>query len=158
MENMWNNIEQVFKLIWLILISIFAPIKIAIIVLTGAFALNFFIGFKNDQIVHGRDFSLEKAFKGAKLLFLFYALSFIIFMSISLYGEHSLAGEVTKFFAWIVNWWYVTNILRNAKEIFPDVKVLQILYDIVTIQVFDMIFAHFGLSPLKKKDNEKGEN
>jgi len=158
MENIWSNIEQILKIIWLILISIFAPIKVAIIVLTGAFALNFFVGFKNDQIVHGRNFSLEKAFKGAKLLFLFYALSFIIFMSISLFGEHSLAGEVTKFFTWVVNWWYVTNILRNSKEMFPEVKVLQILYDIATIQILDFIFARFGLSPLKNRADGKEEN
>ncbi len=149
----WDKLEEVFKIVWLILVSIFTPIKIAIIVLMFFFTLNFFIGFKNDQLVHGKDFSLKKAVEGGMLLGLFYALIFIVNMTLSLYNEMDLAESASKFLSWIFCYWYLVNILRNSIEIFSESKSLKFLYSILTVQILDLILAKFGLKHYDDGDN-----
>ena len=145
MNGIWDKVEEIVKIMWLVLISIFAPIKVAILVLMFFFILNFFIGFKNDQIIHGHNFSLKKAFEGVKLLGLYYAIIFIVNIALSLYNELELAERATKFISWIVCYWYLVNILRNAMEIFPYGRGLKFMYDLLTVQILDLILSRFGL-------------
>ena len=142
---MWDKIEEFVKIAWLIILSIFAPIKIAVIALLFFFTLDFFIGFKNDQIVHNRDFSLKKATTGGMLLALFFVLIYVVNIALSVYEETSLAESASKFLSWFFCYWYLVNTLRNSTEIFPESKALKVLYSILTVQVFDMILGRFGL-------------
>jgi hypothetical protein len=145
MNGIWDKVDEIVKIMWLILISIFAPIKVAILVLMFFFILNFFIGFKNDQIINGHSFSLKKAFEGVKLLGLYYAIIFIVNLALSLYNELELAESATKFISWIVCYWYLVNILRNSMEIFPESRGLKFMYDLLTVQILDIILSRFGL-------------
>ncbi len=156
--NIWDKIEEIIKIGWLVIISIFAPIKVAIIVLTGVFTVNIFVGFKNDKIVHGRDFSLKKMFSGVQLLLLLYVFIFVAHSTISLFDEEVLANEVTKFTTWVMVWFYMVNILSNAKEIFPDSRLILFLYNFMTIQVLDMLFARFGLTNRVKLQSDEEED
>ena len=153
-ENILLKIEDFLKIIWIIIISVFAPISTSIYVLTIFFVLNFFIGFQTDRIVNKKDFSLHKITRGAKLFLLYFAIIFIVNVSLSLYQEDELAVSVPKFFTWIACYWYLVNILRNAVQIFPESEGLKFFYNLMTIQVLDIIFAKFGL---KRKDKEEDE-
>jgi len=146
------RIGDFFKIIWMIILSVFTPISVSIYVLTTFFVLDFFIGFQTDRLVHNRDFSMEKVKKGVMIFFLYFAIIFIINVSLSLYQEDELAVTVPKFFTWIACYWYLVNILRNSTEIFPESEGLKFFYNLMTVQVLDIIFARFGL---KRKDDEK---
>lgn len=154
------RLEDFVKIVWMILLSIFAPIKVAIIVLMFFFAFNFFVGFKNDKIVHDKDFNLKKAFEGVKLLSLYYAIIFIVNVALSLFNEQYLAENAIKFISWIVCYWYLVNILKNSKEIFPWSKGLKFLYDLLTVEVLDMIMERFGMNRKRhhRRRNEQEEN
>jgi len=161
-NSFWDKLEEILKVAWLILLSIFTPIKVPIIVMLFFFTLNFFIGFKNDQFVHGRDFSLKKAIGGCILFGLFFALIFIVNMALSLYNEMELAETASKFLSWIFCYWYLVNIIRNSIEIFPESRSLKFLYSLLTVQILDMILARFGLRKMedfdpyeKSKEKEK---
>lgn len=154
---MWDKIEEFVKIAWLILLSIFAPIKIAIIVLLFFFTLDFFIGFKNDQFINNNNFSLKKAIGGGMLLGLFFSLIYIINLSLSLYNETDLAESASKFLSWIFCYWYLVNILRNSIEIFPDSKALSFLYSLLTVQILDILLARFGLKRPENYEKEKEE-
>jgi hypothetical protein len=156
-NSFWDKLEEIIKISWLILLSIFTPIRVPIIVMMFFFTLNFFIGFKNDQFVHGRDFSLKKAIGGCMLFGLFFALVFIVNMSLSLYNEIDLAETASKFLSWIFCYWYLVNIVRNSIEIFPESRSLKFIYSLLTVQILDMMLARFGLRKPDDFDHDSKE-
>lgn len=146
----WDRLIDFIKLAWLVIISVISPIRIAVWVLLVFFTVNFFVGYKSDVQVNKRDFSLKKAFDGVKQLILYYTLIFIVNMTLGLYEETNLAEAATKFMTWIVSYWYLVNILRNAREVFPGNETLKFLYYLLTVQVLDMLLARFGLRPQRR--------
>ena len=158
----WDRLIDFIKLAWLVIISVISPIRIAVWVLLVFFTVNFFVGYKSDVQINKRDFSLKKAFDGVKQLILYYALIFIVNMALGLYEETNLAEAATKFMTWIVSYWYLVNILRNAREIFPGNETLKFLYDLLTGQVLEMLLARFGLRSHRRshrtnRDNERDD-
>lgn len=153
-----NRIWDFVKIVFLMLASIFAPIRVSITVLMFFFLLNFIVGFKNDEIVHHNKFSIKKAFEGLKLLILYYTIVFIVFTALSLFEEKELAEEATKFISWIICYWYLINVLRNSKEIFPWSRGLKFMYDIMTIEVLNVILERFGLGPTRKYKHHHGRD
>ena len=149
----WDRLIDFIKLAWLVIISVISPIRIAVWVLLVFFTVNFFVGYKSDVQINKRDFSLKKAFDGVKQLILYYALIFIVNMTLGLYEETNLAEAATKFMTWIVSYWYLVNILRNAREVFPGNETLKFLYDLLTVQVLEMLLARFGLRPQRRRHN-----
>lgn len=147
-----NNIQDIIKIIWIVIISVFAPIGIPIYVLSLFFLFNIFIGFHTDRIVNKKDFDLDKIGKGSMLFLLYFALLFMVNISLSLYGEDKLALAIPKFITWIASYFYLINIIRNSKQIFPKSEGLKFFYQLLTIQVFEMILAKFGL---KNRDLNK---
>jgi len=157
MANIWDKLEELIKIIWLILISIFTPIKVAVIVLMLFFTVNFFIGFQNDRLVHGKEFSLNKAIKGTMLLGLFFILIFIANLALSSFNEMKLAEDASKFLSCIFCYSYLVNILRNSIEVFPESKILRLLYSLLTVQILDIFLSRFGLKrPDDYETEEKG--
>ena len=156
----WDRLIDFIKLAWLVIISVISPIRIAVWVLLVFFTVNFFVGYKSDIQINKRDFSLKKAFDGVKQLILYYALIFIVNMALGLYEETNLAESATKFMTWIVSYWYLVNILRNARDVFPGNETLKFLYDLLTIQVLEMLLARFGLRPQRQNNriNHDDEN
>lgn len=156
----WDRLIDFIKLTWLVIISVISPIRIAVWVLLVFFTVNFFVGYKSDVQINKRDFSLKKAFDGVKQLILYYALIFIVNMTLGLYEETNLAEGATKFMTWIVSYWYLVNILRNAREVFPGNETLKFLYDLLTVQVLEMLLARFGLRPQRRRNriNHDDEN
>ena len=158
----WDRLIDFIKLAWLVINSVISPIRIAVWVLLVFFTVNFFVGYKSDVQINKRDFSLKKAFDGVKQLILYYALIFIVNMALGLYEETNLAEAATKFMTWIVSYWYLVNILRNAREIFPGNETLKFLYDLLTVQVLEMLLARFGLRSHRRshrtnRDNERDD-
>ena len=155
-QNFINAIGDVIKIIWIIIISVFAPIAVSIYVLSLFFVLNIFVGYHADRIVNQRNFSLEKIGRGISLLILYFTLLFIINISLSLYDEIELSETIPKFFTWVASYFYLINIIRNAKLIHPENIGLKFFYEILTIQIFDMILGRFGVK-MKKPDFEDDE-
>ena len=158
MDTFLERLMDFIKIAWLVIISVISPIRTSIVLLLIFFTINFFVGLKSDIDVHGRDFSLKKAFDAVKQLILYYALIFIVNMALGLYNEPSLAEGATKFMTWIVSYWYLVNILRNAREIFPANDALKFLYELLTIQVLDMILERFGFHRQRKIDKNDEQN
>ena len=156
----WDRLIDFIKLAWLVFISVISPIRIAVWVLLVFFTVNFFVGYKSDIQINKRDFSLKKAFDGVKQLILYYALIFIVNMALGLYEETNLAESATKFMTWIVSYWYLVNILRNARDVFPGNETLKFLYDLLTVPVLEMLLARFGLRPQRRHNriNHDDEN
>jgi hypothetical protein len=154
-ENILLKIEDFLKIIWMILLSILSPISVPIYVLTVFFVLNFFIGFQTDRIVNKVDFSMEKIKKGVKLFLLYFVIIFVVNLSLSLFQEDELAITIPKFITWIACYWYLVNTLRNSIQLFPDSEGLKFFYNLMTVQVLDIILSKFGLN---KKDDEEGNS
>lgn len=159
-QNFINAIGDVIKIIWIIIISVFAPIAIPIYILSLFFILNIFVGYHADRIVNQRNFSLEKIGKGISLLILYFILLFIINISLSLYDEIELSETIPKFFTWVASYFYLINIIRNAKLIYPENIGLKFFYKILTIQIFDMILGKFGIKikDFNIDDNKKNKD
>lgn len=154
-DDILTKMGDLLKIIWMVLLSIFSPISVPIYVLTIFFVLNFFIGFQTDRIVNKADFSMEKIKKGVMLFLLYFVIIFVVNLSLSLFQENELAITIPKFITWIACYWYLVNTLRNSIQLFPDSEGLKFFYNLMTVQVLDIILSKFGLN---KKDDEEGNS
>lgn len=156
-ENMEiiERIRDFLKFMVVVIVSVFAPIQNSIIVLMLFFLVNFFIGFRTDVRVNNAEFSLKKAFEGIKMLILYYTLVFIIHMGIISFNEISLAEKAAKFITWIVCYWYLVNMLRNIKKIWPKNETISFLYDLLTVEIFTMLMNKFGINKDKYENKDE---
>lgn len=156
--NLIERLEDIMKIAWIIVLSVFAPIAVSIYVLTLFFIVNIFGGYHADRIVNQKSFNLEKIGKGISLLILYFVLLFIINISLSLYNEITLAESIPKFFTWMASYFYLINIIRNAKLVYPNSEGLKFFYEVLTIQIFDIILKKIGLDAKKINFYRKGKD
>lgn len=154
-QTIYDKIFEFLKLTWLVIISVISPIRLSVIILLAFFTFNFFVGYKTDQKVHKREFSLNKAFDSVKQLILYYALIFLVNMTLGLYEEVALAEGAAKFLTWVISFWYLVNILRNARLMFPTNEAIKFLHEFLTIQLLDIILARFGFRSQKDRRQNK---
>ena len=155
-----NYFEKVRDFVGLLLGLVFgtlAPIKASIIALLIGFAFNFFMGWKAD-VETGNSFSLKKA-QSAFKLFLFWGMSvLVLYTIISLFDSTQLAFVAMKYLTWIVSYWYLVNVLKNAKIIFPTSKGVEFVYSIVTVDILVILMNKFyghsgGTHTFKREDH-----
>lgn len=140
------------------IISILAPIHNAIIALMLFFTVNFFTGFQADKAANGADFSLKKAFDAIKLLTFYYSALLVMHVSLELFGETELAEGLTKWVTLIVCYFYLLNIARNARLVFPRSKSLKFFYALLKVEVFGLIRKRLGLFLELPAENPKGKD
>jgi hypothetical protein len=140
--------EEIMKQFWTWLLALilaaFQPLSVAIFVLIAVWTLNIIMGIsadKNDK----EDFQLKKALAAAGQLGLIFAVLFIISLATTGYNEKDIAFTIAKWATWVVSWFYVTNIFRNAKLIWPSSKVIAFIYSFLTTEVFVYIKDYFKI-------------
>ncbi|MCI1681453.1 MAG: hypothetical protein LKI39_02730 [Bacteroides sp.] len=140
--------EELLKNFWAwlvaLLLAAFQPLSVALLVLMCAWTINILIGIAADKN-QGEDFKLKKALSAAAQLGLIFAVLFIISLATTGYGEYGIAATIAKWGTWIVSYFYVTNVFRNATKLWPNSKVIAFIYSFLTTEAFGYIKSFFKM-------------
>ena len=157
-STIYERLKEATMLGLTTLISILAPIHNAIVALMLFFSINIFTGFQADRTVNRADFSLRKAFDAIRLLTLYYASLLAMHITLELFDEAELARSLTKWVTLIVCYFYLLNIARNARMVFPHSKSLKFFYALLKVEVFGLIRKRLGLFLELPAENPKGKD
>ena len=155
MENIITEIKNILMLALISLVSMITDIQSAFAILFAGFIINLFIGIGADVGVNKKDFQMKKATEGMKLL-LFYIV-IVFFLYAVTYENREVAKASVNALTYIVSYFYMTNIFRNAKIIFPKSRSVSFIYTFLSTKVFFKLKEKLGI-PTSKKEQETIEH
>lgn len=140
-------IEKAKSLFWIAitaLASVFSPVENVLKLLMLAFIFNIITGIIADIHVNRAKFNLKKAFNAITQLS-FYAMC-VVFLDYGskLIEEPSLGITAVKWLTYVVVYFYLTNIFKNAKQIYPTSQAINFIYDLLSTQIFDRLKEMVG--------------
>lgn len=119
------------------------PIAGDVFTLIWIFVLNFIIGFLTDKIANGNDFNLKKAWRCLTEATLFFVLVASIYGVGHLKHQPEAAIQCVSTVAYVIIYFYSTNILRNLMQVLkpetPAYRVVDFLYYILSFEVIHKI-------------------
>jgi len=146
MEIYVNFIKPMLLLFVSVIISIVAPIQDVLCVLGLGFIINIFTGIVTDIHVNKNDFNIKKAFDAIAQLMFYSALIYYVHNSLTTLHFEALAAKITVWITFVVSYYYLANILRNATKVFPNNEAIKLMYMILTTKIFTRMRHYFRLS------------
>ena len=150
-------IEKIKELFWLVisaLSSVLMPVKETLILLFITFVFNIITGIITDVHVNKAKFNLKKAFDAISQL-TFYATC-VVFLNYgaSLINEQQIGVIAVKWLTYIVVYFYLTNIFKNAKQLYPKNQAISFIYELLSTELFDRLKNMVGFKKTSTNDNE----
>lgn len=148
-------IDSAKQTMWLIItavVSIFAPVQNILILLFMSFLFNIVMGIITDVHVNKKQFNIKKAFNALSQLLFYFACVIFIDYGANLLGDLSLGTLGVKWLTCIVVYFYLTNIFKNAKQLYPDNNAITFIYELLSTEIFDRLKGMIGFN--SKKDDE----
>jgi hypothetical protein len=147
-------IEKVKELFWTLitaLSSVLMPVKETLILLFISFVFNIITGIITDVHVNKANFDLKKAFNAITQL-TFYATC-VVFLNYgtSLINEQAIGIIAVKWLTYIVVYFYLTNIFKNARQVYPRSQAINFIYELLSTEIFDRLKNMVGT---KKQSND----
>ena len=119
-----------------IILNLFAPISNFLYVLLILSSLDIFAGLLADR----GDWQKKKAIKAFVYLCLYFALVCLSFLvGIMMRQSEESMAAFSSWVTWVMNYFYVANILRNLNLRFADNKVIAFFYWAVTVKFISNI-------------------
>lgn len=151
-------IEKIKELFWLVisaLSSVLMPVKETLILLFITFVFNIITGIITDVHVNKAKFNLKKAFDAISQL-TFYATC-VVFLNYgaSLINEQQIGVIAVKWLTYIVVYFYLTNIFKNAKQLYPKNQAISFIYELLSTELFDRLKNMVGFK--KTSINEEDQ-
>jgi hypothetical protein len=151
MESFWSEcVKPILIIVATWLLSIFAPVENTMWILLVAFLLNIIVGIVTAVNAKREHFSMQKFFKA------FYEFVLYIIMVVFLYWVGKVQKDAhfaeigVKWVTWIVLYSYGLNIIKNANKLFPKAKAIELMYLLLSTEVFQRLKDYLGI-----KKNEK---
>lgn len=141
-QSMDATIERIKELFWLLitaLASVVAPVKDILIALFAAFVFNIITGIITDVHVNRAKFDIKKAFNAVTQL-AFYAMCIIFLDFVTLrINEPDIGVTAVKWLTLIVTYFYLTNIFKNARQVYPSSQAIKFIYELLSTEIFGRI-------------------
>lgn len=147
-------IDSTKQTMWLIItavVSIFAPVQNILILLFLAFMFNIITGIITDVHVNKKLFNIKKAFNALSQLFFYFTCVVFIDYGATLLGDVKLGEIGVKWLTCIVVYFYLTNIFKNARKVYPENLAISFIYELLSTEIFDRLKGMVGF---KNKDKE----
>lgn len=162
MELLFDKAKQAFWLVVTMLVSVLTPVKNVLLLLFVAFIFNVISGLAADVHANKKGFDLKKAFTAIKQLLFYFTLVVFIDFGSRLMNDLSISEYGVKWITYIVVYFYLTNIFRNAAIVYPKNEAIKFMYDVLTTEIFQMLKSKFNAikdarSAMKEEKNEKEE-
>ncbi len=150
-------IDSAKQAMWLIIstvVSIFAPVQNILILLFLAFLFNIITGIITDVHVNKKPFNIKKAFNALSQLLFYFACVIFIDYGANLLNDTNLGTMGVKWLTCIVVYFYLTNIFKNARLVYPENLAIGFIYELLSTEIFDRLKTMGGFKT--KKNNENG--
>lgn len=149
-DQVIDSTKQTMWLIITVVASIFAPVQNVLILLFLAFMFNIITGIITDVHVNKKLFNIKKAFNALSQLFFYFTCVLFIDYGATLLGDVKLGDIGVKWLTCIVVYFYLTNIFRNAKQIFPQTQAITFIYELLSTEIFDRLKDMVGFNNNKQ--------
>jgi hypothetical protein len=143
MEQLMNICDKIGEfvkpmLIFVIsaILSVLLPVKDVLVILLGAAFFNWFIGLITDIHVNHAKYSNKKSFEAITQLLLYGGLVMFVRFAFFMQGDGTTGDLIVKYITYIVIYFYTANILKNSKDIYPKSKAIELMYQIVTTEIY----------------------
>ncbi len=135
-------VEKAKELFWAFITamsSVLMPVKETLILLFISFVFNIITGIITDVHVNKAKFDLKKAFNAITQL-TFYATC-VVFLNYgsSLIEEKDIGLIAVKWLTYIVVYFYLTNIFKNARQVYPRSQAINFIYELLSTEIFDRL-------------------
>ncbi len=146
------KLKELFWIVIASLSSVLMPVKETLILLFISFIFNIITGIIADVHVNKASFNLKKAFNAISQL-TFYATC-VVFLDYgtTLINEHQIGVIAVKWLTYIVVYFYLTNIFKNARLLYPANAAVNFIYELLSTELFDRLKNMVGY---KNNSNEK---
>lgn len=157
MEIILERMKAAFWFIFTAICSVLSPVKNVLIVLLVAFVFNIFMGIAAKVGVGKQKFSAKKAFNAIVQLTFFFACAAFVHHSAFLLGDENIGHIGIKWLTYIVVYFYLTNIFKNAQAIFPKSNAVKFIYELLSTEVFGRLkkMLGYGLNDNINDDDKK---
>ncbi|RNC66459.1 hypothetical protein [Proteiniphilum sp. X52] len=145
-------IEKTKELFWLIvtaLISVLTPVQNVLVLLFVAFLFNIATGIIADVHANKAKFNLKKAFNAVTQLTFYAACVVFLDYGARLLNEPEIGITAVKWMTYIVVYFYLTNIFKNAKLIYPSNLAIKFIYELLSTEIFERLKNMVGYKPSK---------
>ncbi len=152
MDLIFEKLKELFWFVFASISSVLMPVKETLILLFISFIFNIITGIIADVHVNKASFNLKKAFNAISQL-TFYATC-VVFLNYgtSLIDEQQVGVIAVKWLTYIVVYFYLTNIFKNARQLYPQNQAISFIYELLSTELFDRLKNMVGY---KKSDSEK---
>lgn len=155
LDNFCKFMKPVILFVITGIVSVFSPLHDVLFALFLSFLFNIITGIIADVHVNKEDFKISKAFDAIIHLTFYIALVYFIYnISVSL-GDAESGRVGVKWATYIVVYFYLTNILRNASKVYPKNQTISFLYMVLTTQIFSKLKDMIGV---KSNNNSETNN
>lgn len=136
MEDFAERFKELFWIVITAIGSLLLPIREILILLSLGFVFNIFTGIVADIHVNRAQFSIKKAFSAITQLTFFMAAVFFLDYGSKLIHDAQIGQTSVKWLTLIVSYFYLVNIFRNAKQVFPKNQAIAFIYEILSTEIF----------------------
>lgn len=150
-------LERLKELFWLTIgamSSVLMPVRETLILLFVSFVFNIVTGIITDVHVNHAKFNLKKAFNAVSQL-TFYATC-VVFLNYgtTLIHEENIGLVAVKWLTYIVVYFYLTNIFKNARQLYPSNPAINFIYELLSTELFDRLKNMVGYKKNSNNDNK----
>ena len=148
-------LERTKELFWLFvtaLASVLTPVENTLKLLFIAFIFNIATGIITDVHVNKAKFQLKKAFNAITQLMFYVACVVFLDYGARLLSAPGIGITAVKWLTYVVVYFYLTNIFKNARLVYPKNPALNFIYELLSTEIFDRLKNMVGYKSRKEYD------
>lgn len=154
MDLIFEKTKELFWLTVTAVASILTPVQNTLILLFIAFVFNIATGIITDIHVNKAKFNLKKAFNSITQLTFYAACVVFLDYGARLLNEPEIGITAVKWLTYIVSYFYLTNIFKNARLVYPTNNAINFIYELLSTEIFDRLKNMVGYKSNKNYDNK----
>lgn len=151
MDMFFEKVKELFWVIVTALSSVLMPVKGTLILLFISFIFNIVTGIITDVHVNKAKFDLKKAFNAITQLTFYATCAIFLNYGTSLINEVEIGLIAVKWLTYIVVYFYLANIFKNARQVYPKSQAINFIYELLSTEIFDRLKSMVGA---KKQSND----
>lgn len=142
-EIICSYIKPTFYAMWLGLLAVITSTLPALIALFVIWIVNFFMGLGAD-VDQGKSFSIDKAFNSIKQLILIGCLMLLVYGIPFMMKDIAISERGVKYLTYVAVYFYLTNITKNGKQMWPKWRLIVFLHELLSTQIFFTLKSYLG--------------
>lgn len=154
MEDVFVRVKELVYIIIAGIGSALLPVKDILVLLSLGFVFNIITGIVTDIHVNKTSFNIKKAFSAITQLTFWATLVVFLDYGSRRMGEPQMGVTAVKWITMIVVYFYLTNIFKNARQVYPSSQAINFVYELLSTEIFTRLKNIIGY---KNNDNENNQ-